>query len=127
MILINPGSRIPDSGDGWTNTVEGARRQAEEWLANMRSEGLTDVELLDEATPFENRWRFTFRHTVTGVEVTLETHGIDDLDAYQREQTFSPRTYWNGSSSATPQLADFAAEGFEPVQTFRTTATAPTR
>ena len=58
------------------------------------------------------RWPFVIRHQITGVEVVLETHGIDDLDAYKRQCIFDPRVYWNGSSSAEPTLDDFDAPGF---------------
>jgi hypothetical protein len=119
MLITNAGSRIADSGNGWTNTEASARQEAERWLAAMRGEGLTDIELVDGAMPFENRWRFTYRHTVTGATATLETHGIDDAEAYQAENIFPPRVYWNGSSTAHPQLEDFAADGYEPVQTYR--------
>ena len=119
MVLINPGSRIGGAPHGWTNTPETARAEAEKWLAGMREDGLVDVELLDEVVENEGRWRFGFRHTVTGTVVFLETHGIDDLDAYQRQHLFPPRVYWRGSSTAEPKLDDFAADGFEPVKTFR--------
>jgi hypothetical protein len=55
----------------------------------MRGEGITDVELIDDATEHEGRWRFMFRHTVTGREVELETHGVDHLEAYQRQHIFA--------------------------------------
>lgn len=116
IVVINAGSRIADSGKGWTNTEDEARREAERWLAALRNEGLTDIELLDGAVPFENRWRFTYRHAVTGATAQLETHGIDDTAAYQAEHIFPPRVYWNGSSTATPELENFAADGFEPTQ-----------
>ena len=124
-VLINPGSRIsgPGEGEGWTNTYETARAYAEQWLAQMHGEGMTDVELLDGTTEREGRWVgrwvFTFRHPVTGKTVELETHGIDDTDAYERQHTFAPRIYWNGSSTANPQLEHFAAPGFVAVRTFK--------
>lgn len=119
-MMINPGSRIGADQQGWTNTEAAAIVKAAEWLATMRGDGLADVDLLDGCTADgEGRWRFTFRHRVTGVEVVLETDGIDDVEAYQRQHIFPPRVYWNGSSSSDPKLEDFAAPGFEPVKTFR--------
>jgi hypothetical protein len=118
--VINPGSHLGDAQNaiGWTNTYDTAHATAEEWLARMRSEGLADIELYAaDVTEREGRWTFTFRHTVTGVKVELETHGIDDPDAYKRQFIFDPRVYWNGSSSANPSLEDFATPGY--VMTFR--------
>jgi hypothetical protein len=120
-ILINPGSRISENeGDGWTNTYEGAIAEAGRWHQRMVDDGFgQDVELLLQDDPIERdgRWVFQFRHRVTGVVVELETHGIDDIDAYMRRHIFGARVYWNGSSCSNPQLDDWAAPGF--VQTFR--------
>jgi hypothetical protein len=85
----------------------------------MHADGLTGVTLLDGGEDRgDGRWEFSFRHEVTGVSVCLETHGIDNLDAYQRQHLFTPRIYWNGSSCANTELEDFAAPGFTPVRTF---------
>jgi hypothetical protein len=117
-LLINPGSHIGEPGDGWTNTVETARAEAARWLAGMHSDGLSGVELLDGETEREGRWVFTFRHAVTGKCVELETHGIDNVEAYEKERIFTPRIYWNGSSCSNPELEHFAADGFTAVRTF---------
>lgn len=120
-LIINPGSRIGEPGDGWTNTYATARTMAEDWLAKMRAEGLTDVTLLDGGEDHgDGRWGFMFRHEVTGVSICLDTHGIDNPGAYQRQHPFTPRIYWNGSSCSNPELEDFAAPGFAPVRTFTT-------
>lgn len=123
-IIINPGSEIghAEGAVGWTNTYEKALDWARDWHKSMvDDDGLRDVELIVPDPPIEGdgRWTFHFRHLVTDVTVTLHTHGIDDFDAYQRQCIFNPRVYWNGSSTATPLLADFAAPGFEKVSTFR--------
>jgi hypothetical protein len=85
-VIINPGSgAVALSGEGWTNTEAGAIRQANEWLAGILAEGMTDVRLSrPEAAEGEGRWRFGFLHQVTGVTVVLETHGIDDMDAFMK-------------------------------------------
>lgn len=119
VVFINPGSRINNAPVGWTNTYETALEAANDWLARMRADGFTDITMTGDETEQDGRWRFIFTHQVTNVSVELETHGIDNLKAYERQTIFSPRLYWNGSSSANPKLADFAAEGFEPVRTFR--------
>lgn len=124
-VIVNPGSDIPDpvSGEGWTNTYGGALAQAWEWHARMVAEGLGhDVELLRPGRPCKGdsaRWRFEFRHKVTGVVVALDTHGISDIEKYRKSHVFYPRVYWNGSSSGEPELEDFAEKGFEPYQSFR--------
>lgn len=118
-ILINPGSRIGGPGAGWTNTRETARATAERWLARMHAEGMTDVELLDGSEERDGRWLFTFRHVITGATVTLETHGIDDVGAYEKQHLFAPRVYWDGSSCANPELENFAIPGFVAVRTFK--------
>ena len=121
MLVINPGSRIGKSTPkGWTNTFEKAQAEAERWLKNMHEDdGLTDVELVrSDPKPEGGRWKFTFRHRVTGVEVTLDTHGISDLDAYCKQYIFAPKVYWKGSSCSNPQLDDFAAPGFRKLATF---------
>jgi len=120
-ILINPGSRISAPGEGWTNTFEQARKYAQRWYDGMLEEGIQDVVMLDEVEPVEGRWRFKFQHTVTGKAVDFETHGIDNLEAYEAQYIFTPRVYRNGSSCSTPGLTDWAREGYEPVQTWRET------
>lgn len=118
-LIINPGSRIGEPGEGWTNTRETARGYAEHWLARMHGEGMTDVELLDGTTEREGRWVFTFRHAVTGATATLDIHGIDGVRAYEKRHLFAPRVYWNGSSCSNPELENFAAPGFTAVRTFK--------
>lgn len=64
MLIINAGSGgIEQSGNGWTNTVEGARKEAQRWLGNMKiNDGIRDVEILPGEKPAydEGRWTFTF-------------------------------------------------------------------
>jgi len=124
-LIINPGSGPVAAGTSWTNTVEGALAEARRWHDGMIRDGFGhDVELLpldmhrQAASNAEGRWLFEFRHRVTGAVVELETHGIDNVDAYMKARVFAPRVYWNGSSSASPTLGDFAVSGF--VQTYRT-------
>lgn len=131
MLIINPGSEPVDTdGQGWTNTYAGACAIAEDWLTKMRDAGIGhDVELvlpapadtIDPPAPdSEGRWRFQYRHTVTDGTVELKTHGIDNLDAWAEGRilgSMGPRVYWKGSSSADPQLDDWAADGY--VQTYR--------
>jgi hypothetical protein len=118
-LIFNPGSKIGAmTGAGWTNTVETARAMAVQLLAEMHEEGMTEVVLLPGEEEHEHRWRFHFRHSVTGIEVVLETHGVDDVPAYEREHIFPPRVHWGGSSTAIPSIEDFAAPGFRVHQTF---------
>lgn len=117
-LIINPGSNVGDSRDGWTNTEAGARKEAESWLTGMHFEGMTDVELLPGCRESDGRWVFSFRHSVTGKTVELETHGIDDIDAYCKRYVFSPKVYWGGSSLGQPEIEHFAATGFAVRKTF---------
>lgn len=119
-IIINPGSGpVDEVGEGWSNSYFTALKTAKEWLERMERDGLRDIELLDRVVDDgDGRWEFRFRHKVTGVVVTLATHGIDDLDAYTKRHIFMPRVYWNGSSSSEPDLDDWKAPGFYAVKTF---------
>jgi hypothetical protein len=122
MLLINPGSTLPlaEAAIGWTNTHDQAKKYAYTWFYKpMQEQGFTDIEVTDTGEETEGRWKFIFKHTVTGVEVELETHGIDDLEAYEKQFIFTPRVYWNGGSSSNPELEDFKADGFSPVMTYR--------
>jgi len=49
-VIINPGSGPVTDGEGWTNTMEVATATAQEWLASMHAEGMTDVRLLPGVT-----------------------------------------------------------------------------
>lgn len=119
-MLINPGSHIGAANKAWTNTFEAAQATAHKWLKSMHEDdGLTDVELVrSDPTEHEGRWSFYFRHKVTGVEVELDTHGINDVDAYCKRYIFTPRIYWKGSSCGEPKIEDFAADGFRVHKTF---------
>ena len=112
-VIINPGSTIDSmGGDGWTNTVEQARKHAKEWLRRMRREDQIDAKLLPGETFEDGRWTFKFQHNLTGVVCDLCTHGIDNDDAYRKENIFTPRMYWNGSSCSNPMQEDFLKDGY---------------
>lgn len=113
-MIINPGSGPIRDGNGWTNTEHRAQQYADEWLRRIVADGIVGVTLDPErAWDRENgRWKFRFRHAITGVVVELEHHGIDNLDAYSRANIFTPRVYWNGSSSSDPSAEDWLAPGF---------------
>jgi hypothetical protein len=117
--IINPGSEIATEAKGWTNTHAQAKKNAYSWFYKpMLEEGFTDIEVTDTKEERDGRWLFIFKHTVTGKEVELEIHGIDDLKAYETQNIFTPRVYWNGGSSSNPELDQFAADGFKPVKTY---------
>lgn len=119
-MLINPGSAIGRQEIGFTNTHKTAKKYAQElFYDQMAKEGFTDIEMIDTGVEDDGRWKFIFKHTITGKEVELEIHGIDNMDAYTDKYIFSPRVYWNGSSSSNPELEHFAADGFVPVMTFK--------
>jgi hypothetical protein len=120
-LIINPGSGgIDASGEGWTNTHEQAKKYAYKWFYRpMLARGFTHIEVTDLDEQIEGRWKFTFTHKVTGKTVELEIHGVDNLKAYEKECVFTPRVYWNDSSTGEPELEQFAADGYEPVMTYR--------
>ncbi len=132
-MITNPGSGpVATSGDGWTNDYAGAEANARRWHERMQADGIRDVELTLPGVPapgFDGRWIFDFTHTVSGVVVQLEVHGLDDDEyrAYERKRVFGPRTYWNGSSSDSPEIEQFAAPGFEAVKTVRPVEAADTQ
>jgi hypothetical protein len=110
-VIVNPGSRINPS---LPNSYERAQQYARKWLDQMRAEGISDIELIDNREFSDGRWRFRFRHLITGVTVNLDQHGLSDNDD---KSIFPTRVYWNGSSSANPSIEDFAAPGY--VMTYR--------
>lgn len=122
VMIINPGSKIGTETKGWANTHKTARLYAYTWfLKPMLKDGFRDIEVIDTKQERDGRWLFIFKHTITNKEVELEVHGIDNLEAYQKQYIFTPRVYWNGSSSSNPELEQFSAEGFSPVMTYERT------
>ena len=115
MLIVNPGSNIAKSGNGWTNTLETATAMANDWLRSMRANNINEVHIVAVHGPNSDRWTFIFEHSVTGVRASLDVHGIDNMNAYLKENTFPPRVYWNENSSATPKLTDFLCDGYEVV------------
>jgi hypothetical protein len=109
-VIINPGSHIPPN---IPNTYERAQAYAQEWLEKMIKEGFGDIEMVSTGECHEGRWTFIFRHLVTRVQVRLDQHGIESTEDF----ICPPRVYWNGSSSSSPQIDDFAAKGY--VMTYR--------
>lgn len=118
-IIMNPGSHIGEQEEGFTNTHATAKRNAYEWFYKpMMEEGFTDIEVEDTGEKDDGRWKFIFKHKITGKEVELDIHGIDNMDAYTDKYIFAPRVYWNGGSSSSPELEQFEADGYKPVMTY---------
>lgn len=103
MIIINPGSKIKGG------TLKQAEANAKCWLKDIHDKGLTDV-VMTKGVDRDGLFVFNFKHPITGVVVHLDTHGFTDEEC--QEFTFSPRVYWNGSSTANPKIEDWAKEGF---------------
>lgn len=119
-LIINPGSSIGQQQEGFTNTHKQAKIHAYEWFYKpMLKQGFTDITVVDTKEENDGRWKFIFKHDITGKEVELEVHGIDNMDKYTDKYIFTPKVYWNGSSVSDPELEQFADEGYEPVMTFR--------
>jgi|JI10StandDraft_1071094.scaffolds.fasta_scaffold481435_3 hypothetical protein len=116
MLLINPGSHIGEqSSEKWANTHEQALENALRWLKNIQDDGIKNIRMYDTKTEEQGRWKFIFKHLITGVEVELETHGITDMDEYIKENVFTPRVYWNGSSCGEPELDQWLTDGYKKV------------
>ena len=114
MLIVNHGSKVAISGNGWTNTYETAFKNATDWLLTMKKNNIHDVSIVGSEGPnLYGEWTFTFRHNVTDKQVLLTIHGIDDLAAHMKDKIWPPRIYWNGSSCANPQLTDFLCDGYE--------------
>ena len=103
--IINAGSQNKGG------TLEQATRNAEQWLTNIHAEGFCDVKMEYVGQQSDGDFVFHFTHAVTGKVATLETHGLTK----EQEDTFiyRPRVYWNGSSTADPQISDWLADGFD--------------
>lgn len=115
MLILNAGSTIGTPSNGWTNTFEKAVEHAQEWLRMMNNNGIRDVRIVSNTPADGGRWDFVFMHDITGKCATLSAHGIDNLEWYMEQNTFHPRVYWNGSSTANPKIQDFLADGYEIV------------
>jgi hypothetical protein len=121
-VIINPGSRISDTPvSSWNNTLQQAKKNCKRWfLEPMEKEGFIDIKcFLKSDVPDRGRWTFIFEHLVTGISVELEIHGVDDLKEYKKDNIFTPRIYWNGSSCADPDIKDFYKDGYVPVITYK--------
>jgi len=46
MLIVNPGSKIAKSGNGWTNTLETATATANDWLRSMRNNNINEVSIV---------------------------------------------------------------------------------
>jgi hypothetical protein len=118
-LIINPGSSIGQQQEGFTNTHKQAKLHAYKWFyKQMLEKGFTDITVIDTKEEVDGRWKFIFKHDITGKEVELEVHGIDNMDKYTDKYIFNPKVYWNGSSVSDPELEQFANEGFKPIMTY---------
>ena len=110
MIIINPGSKLANG------TEKQAVKNANDWVMEMRENGIRYVQIVGSPIPDGRfRWTFALRHSLTGVEATLAIHGLSaqEVEEYAANNLGAqPRIYWNGSSSAEPQLEDFLTEGY---------------
>ena len=104
-MIINPGSEIT-KGD-----LIVAADNAVKWLSTMILNGICDVQVNLEGKELnDNRWRFDFKHKITGVIKELDMHGFTEDEI--KLMTFPPRTYWDGSSCVEPTNEDFLKTGY---------------
>ena len=59
----------------------------------------------------EGDWNFRFRHKITNKYIDLQIHGFTkkECDAF----IFHPRVYWNGSSTAEPEITDWLTDEYQ--------------
>jgi len=106
MFIINPGSETVGG------TYESAKEEAERLLQCMFDNGITDVVLEDEYEEVEGRYRFTYKHTITGKTGEWDITGLEQ-NYKEKGYTFHPRIYWNGSSCSSPEWKDFLTDEYE--------------
>lgn len=102
-IIINAGS------ENKGGTFEQALINANCWFKNIKEE-YPEVEMSTNKSKADGMFDFIFTHGVTKKQVVLSIHGFTDKQC--DEFTFSPRVYWNGSSTAEPKIEDWLADGF---------------
>ena len=103
MIVINPGS------ENKGGTIDQAKKNARKWLKAIHEEGFSEV-VMSEGE-HGDYFEFLFTHNVTKKVATLRIHGFTEEE--RKEFMFSPRVYWNGSSTGDPKIEDWLEEGFK--------------
>lgn len=104
MVIINPGS------ENKGGTLEQAQKWAALFLEDIHNKGILDVEMKYVGRQDDGDYIFHFMHKVTKKVAVLETHGFSEDDV--KNFIFSPRQYWNGSSTANPCIEDFLEHGW---------------
>jgi len=95
MIIINAGS------ENKGGTVHQAHLNAGKWLQNIHNEGFLEVNMVHDKEYKGENFLFNFIHSVTGKIAKLEIHGFTEEEC--KKFMFSPRVYWNGSSTDRPK------------------------
>lgn len=104
MTIINAGS------ENKGGTFEQALIAANEWL-EMINEEYPEVTMTTHEDRLEDGdWNFKYTHGVTGKCVELQIHGytVKECEGFM----FSPRVYWNGSSTGGPKIEDWLDESY---------------
>jgi hypothetical protein len=104
MIVINPGS------ENKGGTLEQATINAQHWLNCIHEDGFSEVEMSFVEKYADGNFLFRFTHLITKKVATLEIHGFTDEEC--KRFVFSPRVYWNGSSTAIQKIEDWLDEGW---------------
>jgi hypothetical protein len=104
-LIINAGS------ENKGGTFEQAKKNAKAWLKSIHDEGFLEVTMSYIKRHDNGDWVFHFTHSTTKKVATLEIHGFTDEQC--KSFIFSPRVYWNGSSTADPQITDWLEDGFK--------------
>ena len=103
--IINPGSE--NKGGTFEQALKNAKEWHEEILNNFPEVTMTTNE---ERVEKNGNWIFRFTHPVTEKEAILEIHGFTKKEC--EKFMFWPRVYWNGSSTANPEIEDWLTDEF---------------
>lgn len=104
-VVINGGS------ENKGGCFEQAKINAERWLKAIHGEGFLEVEMYFIEQNKNGTFKFAFKHLVTKKSAFLDIHGFTEEEC--QKFMFRPREYWNGSSTADPQIEDWLADGFK--------------
>lgn len=104
-IIFNAGS------ENRGGTFEQAEKYAKELLDYIHNEGFLEVEMKFIEQLKNGNYLFHFIHSITKKIATYETHGFTKEE--WKKFTFPPREYWNDSSTGSPEIKDWLADGFK--------------
>jgi len=103
-VIINAGS------ENKGGTFEQALKNAKQWLRNIKREYPEVTMTTHKDICNDGDYNFKFTHKVTGKCIDLQIHGFTKKECEQF--VFHPRVYWNGSSTADPEISDWLTDDY---------------